>query len=234
MNNFYKLAFTNNKGITHFEHYADKYPKDWFRIDVDYVRVPFICTGEDTLATCDIADYVKRIICECEDGAVCSFVDTIHPELSRLKKLGDFVEFYINGGLFSAEVVEPPTIDIKKTIEENSLKPYQMRFVYVNDKCLLEEGKRYNGLWYTWAPFEKARDTLAGLVKRLYPDILEIDFTDGEDFEVEIVAKTPKAIEDVLKEVFSCDIGDGIHDYVRYGNGDTIERVKYTAIFTNF
>lgn len=237
MDNFYKLTFTNSEGITRVEHYIDKYPKDWFRID-GHVNVPFIYTGEDTIATCSIVDYVNRIVCDglCHNGDMSPcFADSIAIELGNLEKIGDFCQFHVNDGWFQAEVVERPEINVKKTIEDNSLTPSQMRYVYVNGKHLLEDGKRYDGMWFSSEPWEEQACALLRAVKRLYPEIISISsYHEDEDLEVTIVAKTPKAIEDVLKDVFGCDIGDGIHDYVCYGNDDTIERVKYTAVFTNF
>lgn len=237
MDYFYKFTFTDNGLVTHTEYYCEDFPRDWFCTDeVDYC---FVNTKDDTIAIESVDDFVERIVCNGmshngDRNSVDKFSHKIFTEIGNLKKLGDFVEFHINDGWFQAEVVAPPEIDIEGTIASNMWKPRGMKGVYINGKCLLKEGKYYDGAWYSSYPFEKPCEALTSLIKRLYPSVIDIYIHNSGPLEVEITAEGIKVIEEVLKDVFGCDIGDGISDYVHYGNGGTIERVKYTAVFTNF
>lgn len=237
MEHFYKFTFTDNHSVTHTEYYCECFPRDWFYTDeVDYC---FVNTKDDTIVTESIDIFVERVVCNGmshngDRDSVDEFSHKIFTEIATLKKLGDFVEFRINDGWFQAEIVTPPEIDVEETIESNMWKPRGLKGVFINGKCLLEERRLHKGKWYTKTPSLEGTRALERLIKSQYPGIISIiSFPNEHDVHFEIVAEGMGVIVKVLVEVFGL-CADVIESEVSYGNGDTIERVKYTAVFTNF
>lgn len=238
MDYFYKLSFSDGEGNVREMYYCDEFPYSFIRNEYENFGIIAFPTTDGLYIAESLLDCIAEVVFNQEpvpaEWGKCR--DDVSKQMSSLSKVGSYLKMSINGGRLEVRVVARPEIDVPECIKIFGWQPWDLKSIFVNNKCLLQEGRKYGNDWHFEHPDERLWKAFCSLLRYTYEGVfdadVEYDYTaDAVFIRVTITAESMDVIKKVLEHEFGCDTeGADLVPDAEFGDGaGEPHSVKYTV-----